>query len=202
MIKYLFIILLMMLSSTAIATDYVNSKGIMSPLVSERLDNPIYLNNYCNNVSIIEWRGTESTKESIDNIRKICNLAVSKFEVFIKNQKGYEIRGKIVDFETNLCLMPLNSFPRNLNDMKYRFAERPGKFAVWGYFHRSPNNIYIRNDVILNGKNNRNFEVVLAHELFHALSYKYKIYEQHPGNKDQVEEFMAQKFTLFLGLGK
>ena len=50
---------------------------------------------------------------------------------------------------------------------------------------------------------NRNFMVVFAHELFHAMSYESGVFHQHSADgRENIEENMAQDFTEFLGLGR
>ncbi len=101
--------------------------------------------------------------------------------------------------------------PRNLNDIKFRFANRTKEYTsdgrvynIWGYFQRYNGNVYVRNDVLNDdgGAVNGGFKVTFSHELFHALSYKYGIYNQHKGNKGSVEEAMAEQFTDSMGLGR
>ena len=177
------------------------AKGEMRPLPQELLDKPIKLTDACSGVKIIEWRGTKVSKKSAKIINKTCNMAVKGFKHFMSRQPGYYISGDISKFDTKLCLMSMGSSPRNLNDVDYRFKYRSIKVTLWGYFQRAADNIYIRNDVLTEGHNNDEFVMTLAHELFHAMSYQYKIFHQHKGDKDQVEEAMADEFTEYLGLG-
>jgi hypothetical protein len=123
------------------------------------------------------------------------------FPKFVKD-RGYTINnsGKL---DTSVCFMPVNSSPRNLNDVDYRFSSRTKTYdsdgnsqAIWGYFQRHANHIYIRNTGATFHK------VVFVHELFHAASYHYGIYNQHTGNKDLKDEKLAQDFTDYIGYGR
>lgn len=184
--------------------NYRRAKGEMKPLPQELLSQPIKLTGACSKVKIIEWRGSKINKSSKKIINDTCNMAVKGFKPFIKKQPGYHMRGDMAKFDTDLCLLPLNSDPRNMNDTDYRFYYRSLKVDLWGYFQRAADNIYIRSDVLTEGYENESFSMVLAHELFHAMSYQYKIYHQHNGDKSQVEEteeLMADQFTEYLGLG-
>lgn len=190
------------------ASNYTDAKGVMSPLPNEKLGEPIYLDGPCSDVKIIEWRETkgvadsEMNEASINVLKNVCKLTVNNFESFIKTKDNYTLIGDVDDFRANICLMPLNSSPRNLNDIEFRFFNRYVKDTVWGYHQRATNNIYIRNDVFDGNMPRHYFVVVFAHELFHSLSYKYSIYDQHTGNKELVEEEMARQYTQYLGLGR
>lgn len=178
--------------------DYQASKGIMSPMPAEKLPQPIKLKGPCQGVSIIEWRGSSIDYKSVKVIQKTCKLAVTKFEKFIQTQPSYKLSEPVTNFDTQLCLLPLNSKPRNLNDIKYRFVRRVVKEDVWGYYQIVTDNIYIRNDPYIGNQVNPQFRRVLAHEIFHAMSYQYGISEQH--SDDQSEERLAEKFTRYLRL--
>ncbi|MDP2683493.1 MAG: hypothetical protein Q8P20_00395 [bacterium] len=177
----------------------------MAPTTSEKLGNPISLSGICSEVKIIEWRdsGTENTKRNINNInamKNYCNDAMNGFGKFIYS-RGYKIK-RVGKLHTSVCLMPVDSSPRNLNDVNFRFSNRTKTYnngnveIIWGYFQRYTNYIYVRNTVATSHK------VVFVHELFHAASYYYDIYSQHPGNKDITEENLAQEFTVYIGYGR
>jgi hypothetical protein len=177
------------------------AKGEMRPLPQELLGKPIKLTGACSKVKVIEWRGSKLSKGAIKSIDETCNQAVKGFKPFMKRQYGYHIKGDLSKFDADLCLLPLNSDLRSMNDTDYRFYYRSLKVDLWGYFQRAADNIYIRSDVFTEGHENDEFVMTLAHELFHAMSYQYKIFHQHGGDKDQVEEAMADQFTEYLGLG-
>ena len=214
---------MLLVSGSVFANDYEKSKGIMTPLPSERLTNPISLNHNCKKVKIIEWRGTprhiKSTapnNKSINILNKSCNMMVPKFFEFMEiRHNDYNLKNKNTNFDTSISLMPYikgqhGHQPRNLNDIKYRFVYRPKTYTngevdiIWGLFQRAEDWIYVRNDVLLgDGKTkNQETEKVFIHEMFHAMSWHYKVYHQHSGRRDYMEEQMAQEFTIYLGLGR
>jgi hypothetical protein len=208
-LRFLIIGLIVIFSSSAIAGSYSKS---MLPTASERLDDPISLVGVCEGVEVIEWRATAGYKkqtglseDKIKIVKNVCKLAVNKFPEFAK-KRGYKLTNSD-KFETKVCVMPAKmeldgDSPRNLNDINYRFSERSDKDPLWGYYHRYKNYVFVRNDVKLdNGKTNHHFKTVFAHELFHAMSYRYGMYNKHPGNRDRVDEVMAQQFTVYIGLG-
>ena len=176
----------------------------MTPTPSERLLNPIALTDICSEVRIVEWRGVGPlgiTKNNIRQLQKHCKLAMSFFPKFVK-ERGYKM-SKNDKLHASVCLMPVDDSPRNLNDINYRFSTRSRTYddngnveRIWGYFQRSTNYIYLRNSAV-----NRH-KVVFVHEIFHAASYYYGIYDQHNGNKDLEEELMAQDFTDYIGYGR
>jgi len=185
--------------------------GSMEPTQEERLNNPQALSGPCSHVSIIEWRstrgkaGSEINKKNIAILKKTCKLVVNNFESFIKQKRFYKFKGDVSKFNVEICLMPLNSKSRNLNDLKGRFLKRAVQVPVWGYYQYSSNNIYIRNDVMINKRVNKTFVKVFAHELFHAMSSQFEIYDQHsldPKLASKLEEKMARDFTEFIKLGR
>lgn len=221
--RYFIIFLMLLVSGSAFASDHEKSKGIMTPLPSERLTKPISLKQVCKKVKIVEWRGTPGlikstgpSKKSINILNKSCNMMVPKFFEFMKNQYGdYKLENKNYAFDTSISFMPYikgkqGHQPRNLNDIKYRFVYRPKTYTdgevdiIWGFFQRAEDWMYVRNDVLLkDGKTkNKETEKVFIHEMFHAMSWHYKVYHQHSGNKDHVEEKMAREFTTYLKLGR
>lgn len=198
MINYLISLLAISVSLT-LAGPPKDING-MPPLSSERLTNPISLENECKNVKIIEWRTTNGyhgpSKKLLKEINRLCKLAAGNFIPFLKEKyPEYNIDKDISSFKTQLCFMPVGSKPRSLNDLKYRFATRVIRYRVWGYFEKATLNIYIRNDIAL-------YKTVFVHELFHSLSYRLGIFDQHSGNQDVTDEAMAQEFTEYLGLGR
>ncbi len=199
---------------------HAERKGHMLPLEEEKLSKPLFLTGSCRQVKVVEWRPAKGWEQStgyspvaLDVLNDICQTVLAKFPVFVI-KKGYQINTDFV-FTQNISLIPgtrkYNGFGyRNLNDVKYRFLNRSKEYdefgevyPIWGYFHRDASYIYIRNDVLNEDMTvNLKFKTVFAHELFHALSYQYDIYNQHRGNKDQVDEELSQKFTEYLGLGR
>jgi len=194
----LFVILL--LSSTVSAEEPTQ----MLPLSSEKLTQPIKLTGHCSGVEIVEWRvsgpNSEMTKENIEMLNIICQYSLFKFPEFIKN-KGFKMTNSEV-FKTNISLIPVGTEKRSLNDSEFRFSNRSllldnngNKTIIFGYFQRAVNHIYVRNDVA------DNYKVVFAHEIFHAASTYYGVYYQQGPRKADSEEFLAQEFTEYIGLG-
>lgn len=200
--KVLFIILIhSLLTITSTSQDYKKHKGQMTPLTQELLKKPVTLEDHCRNVKIIEWRGTNGystpNKRHIKAFNAQCNKALASFFKFMKDRHSdYTIKGKLSKFKTKLCLMPVGSSPRDLNDREYRFSRRMIKVNLWGYYEKATNYIYIRNDVMNVRK------VIWSHELFHSFSHQFGIFKQHTGNRDKADERMAKEFTTYLGLGK
>lgn len=184
----------------------------MMPLKEELLEKPIYLNKNCSKVKIIEWKPskgfikvTGANNKTINFIAQICNETLKDFPVFI-SAKGYSFHQK--DFTQTISILPARmdrdgSNFRNLNDVLFRFSDRSKEYdklgrlyPIWGYFQSSTSHIYLRNDILNDdGTFNLNFKISLRHELFHALSFQYLIYEQHAGSKNKVEEELAEQFS-------
>lgn len=216
--RILILILIGFFSASAVAGGY--GKGQQRPMNYEKLDSPIALKDSCKKIRIIEWRptsghinSTKLTKKSVNIVNSICNVAVKSFYSFIDSKGKYKISKSTRDkaFDTSLSFMPANmnrggNKPRNLNDLKYRFAYRSDQSALWGWHQQSADWVYIRNDVLKDDNKtiNKMFVVVTAHELFHAMSYESGVYQQHtPASKRHaIEEEMAQEFTEYLGLGR
>ncbi len=215
--------MMLLVSGSVFANDYEKSKGIMTPLPSERLTKPILLQQACKKVKIVEWRGTPGhikstspSKKSINILNKSCNMMVPKFFEFMKDRHNdYKLENTNTKFDTSISFMPYikgkqGHQPRNLNDIKYRFVYRTKTYTdgevniIWGLFQRAEDWTYVRNDILLSdGKTkNQETEKVFIHEMFHAMSWHYKVFHQHSGNRDNVEERMAQEFTIYLGLGR
>ena len=212
--RAIILILIGLFSVSATAGDY--GKGHMTPLDYEKLAQPISLNGSCKQIRIIEWRptpgynnSTKLTSKSAQVVNDTCNLVVENFYRFMDSKKSYRVsRG--TKFDTSLSFLPADlsrqgKLPRNLNDIKYRFAYRSDLNPLWGYFQRDTDWAYIRNDVLNDDKTvNKGFVLVTAHELFHAMSYASGVFHQHKPEsyRDSIEEEMAQQFTEFVGLGR
>lgn len=201
-----------LLPSSAVAEEKI--VGNMMPFVSEMLPEPIRLKDSCKEVKVVEWkptpgyeRFTSPSKKSIRILNQVCNLAVSKFRSFV-TKRGYHLSNKALTLKQSVSILPADldrsgSEYRNLNDIEFRFFNRSKEFdengkayAIWGYFQRHESFIYVRNDVLDdNGDRNKEFEKVFAHELFHAMSYTNGVYQQHKGNQDSQEEYLAMRFS-------
>jgi hypothetical protein len=183
----------------------------MQPTPDERLDNPIYLSGPCSDVKVVEWRyrpgyseSTGPSPKSIRILKKLCKLAVREFPDFVEN-KGFKLEHDR-SFRTTLSLIPTNSKPRNLNDLKYRFFERYQQFALLGYHHRSTNYTFVMHNVLKSNETpNSKFKTVYVHELYHALANYYGVFHQYSDNLDtasRIDEALAMEFTAHLGLGR
>ena len=198
------------------SVSYANEYS-MGPLPSELLKRPIKLSGKCKNIKIIEWRGTVGerslttpSKLAIKTLDVVCNYTLEKFPEFIRKRNLFSVNPK-KSLSTSICLMPYKKGRqglnfRNLNDQEYRFSRRSsalgGDSLYWGFFSRSFNDIYIRNDVLSKTSINKGFMHTFAHELFHALTYHYRIWHALPGDKDREDEKLARDFTAFIGFGK
>lgn len=206
--------LLVILALTFPALAQADSKvvGHMRPLPSELLAEPIKLTNHCKYAEIVEWRATNGrtdttakSKKAISIIDVACNKAISQIRIFAKSQ-GLTINDE--PFRVKISLMPADIHVqgrnyRNLNDNRYRFKSRntPGQ-AFWGWADEK-GDLYIRNDVFkYTSEQNRNFEIVFVHELWHIASFQYGIYDTLSDNeieKNKQDEILAIRFTTFLG---
>lgn len=196
-------------------------KTAMSPTGDELLYPQITLQD-CYGVKIVEWRptvGWEGTSspgpETIKIINDTCKLARSQFFHFL-NDQNLKWETPQTQFVQHLCLMPARldrhgDEHRNLNDINNRFASRPRRFnndgsvqITWGFAEHVTQNIYIRNDVLTDDDYmNSRFVTILAHELYHAMSWHYKVYDNYQEQDKSVQdEKMARKFTKFLNLGE
>ena len=194
-------------------TLLAGEKGPMTPLSEEKLSSPIALSQECAGVTIVEWRvdGSPQTplnSQAVQEIDRLCRLAVLRFPEFVKRQ-GYQFLHSGENFFQNISIIPADSYHRNLNDLESRFAGRTAEYdqdghalPILGYHQRDAYYVYIFNEISLKDGINPQFKTVAAHEIFHALSSQFEIYIQHSGNKDEQEEKMARKFTMWLGLGE
>jgi hypothetical protein len=208
----LVLVLIAFFSVPAVATDH--GYGKMRPMQHERLSDPVSLSKSCEDVQIIEWKPTPGhvkhtkiTKKATKVVDKACNRVVDNFYSFVRS-KGYKPR--VIDFDTSLSFLPADlrrrgEDPRNLNDITYRFVHRSDQDPLWGFYQRRYDWAYITNDVLKdNGKVNKDFTLVVVHELFHAMSYSTGVFHQHrpASNRERIEEEMAEQFTEHLGLGR
>jgi len=184
MIKAVLAVLILMSTDSRV-------QGHTAPLESEVLTDPIELR--CGAV-IKEWRGP--TKD-LKQVQKLCDLGVKNFHSFIK-EKGLKARtGK---FSYSLSLIPADSKYRSLNDLKYRFYTRIQKMILSGYTQHGNRYIFT-----ISNQNHPAFDVSLLHELFHAMSHHYGVYDSHKGKNTYEklceDEVLATEFTLKL-IGK
>jgi len=194
--------------------------GHMEPLPSELLPAPIKLPD-CPGIEIVEWRHTPTkesltspTEETIKIVNTVCKTGFSNFFSFIKKNKLRFIPNDS-ELRIKVCIMPAKlgfygENYRNLNDHNFRFIGRDRKFendgsimGVWGYTHYEPFYIFIRNDVINNNRTlTRGFASTFVHELFHALSYHYHVYDLLSSSRsvrDSKEEQLAISYENYSG---
>lgn len=193
------------------ATTDANSSYLMTPLPEEKLTKSIFLSEKCAMVEIVEWRGRDEVgrQEEVADLDRICQRVVEKFPIFIKEKTDFKLPEDL-SFSQLVSVIPGDDGFRNLNDVEFRFSTRSGieydengeVMPILGYHQRATSFIYIYNLVRIKGKLNSQFRTVLAHELFHALSFKLGVFGQHTGNKNEKEEEMAQQFTEWMGYGK
>ena len=173
----------------------------MQPLPGELLEEPIALDG-CPQFLIIEWRPTPGLEEStgpspksIKVLAETCRLAVKAFPDFI-GTRNLEITPRRDEAPITICVMPAGDAHggagvRNLNDRKYRFHRREDSDDLWGYVSYKPLQVYIRNDVLeVSGEVNKDFKVVFAHEIFHALNWARGTYRD-----PRSDEMLARAFT-------
>ena len=181
----------MFLAGLALA-DERRVVGHMPPLPEELLNEPINLN--CGGV-INEWRGSEPNRALAE---KYCTLAVTKFVPYLRSRGiDFEPKG---EFHFDMAMLPDTFEYRGINDRDYRFAYRNADYAVTGY--TSKTNRYLFN---IANTNDPEWRVSFTHEMFHAMSFYWGLWDTHPGgsqDKLEREEDLAVGFTVYLGLGE
>lgn len=190
--KYILILLAIFIASTASADELI--VGHMKPLPEELLDKPVRI---CG-VSIREVRGATFSSEKVDELKARCAHAEQNFFRFAE-YKGLELKHK-QPFEWSFSFLPEASCYRCLNDTSHRFKERFVSGNVIGYTDKDRKYSWM-----LSAHWDREFNTTFVHELFHALSMHYGVYDSHPGTleqKTEVDEALAQEFTEGLGYGR
>lgn len=181
------------------------AKASLMPLPSEKIEQ-VQLAKKCQEVSIIEWQDDKPTESKIKIINEVCNLAVEKFPIFLKNKKI--IVPKKLNLNISISLLNRGDSYRQLND-PVRFAslnlpkhEDGRPYTIFGYYHFNVKHIFILNEVLENNKPNKLFKMLLAHEIFHALTHQNNLIQKFPYPEYEVDEEFARQFTSFLGLGQ
>jgi hypothetical protein len=65
--------------------------------------------------------------------------------------------------------------------------------------------MYVRNDVLIDGKINKEFATVFVHEMYHEMSDQTFVYNSlgaTENERSEKDEVLARKFTRYLGLGE
>jgi len=190
MFKYIALFLsIILIASLSMASDRV--VGHMTPFPSETLDTPVTLD--CG-ASIEEVRGG---KLDYAKLNSLCTHAASNFFRFV-DAKGLKTGDRSQAFSWSVSFLPGASCYRCLNDEDYRFHNRFVKGYVTGYTDLNSRFSFVISK-------SRELKVTFVHEMFHAMSMFYGVYENHTGNyseKTAKDEALAQEFTEWLGYGR
>lgn len=165
--------------------------GHMPPFPEEMLDPPVTLT--CG----ATVREARSFTPDYRRLNRLCTRATTHFFPFIE-RKGLEVTHR-EPFAWGISFLPERTCYRCLNDEAYRFRYRQAKGAVIGYTDKNSEYFFMTTIV------DREFSVTFVHELFHALSMFYGIYDAHPGSwesKAAADEKLAVEFTEWLGYGR
>jgi len=186
-------ILVILFAILILGFDY-KVKGHPKPLENELLKDPIGLS--CG-VTINEYRGFDYDKKTIKKINNLCTKTLAAFSIFM-DKKGFCSKIDNKNFSWYFSFIPIGTNYRDLNDTVWRFYNRDFKF-VSGYTE-----IYSNYSWIISDPNNKLFDLTIAHELFHALSYSNNCYDTYPvetfEEKLFYDEGLAKEFTRFLEL--
>lgn len=163
--------------------------GHMAPFTEERLSSTIELD--CG-VSIVENK--DKRKLPVDRINNLCLEAVNSFPDFL--------RAKDINIDTSepfywfLSFLPEKNCYRCLNDLTYRFSERQFQADVIGYTDKNSQYSFVFDDA-----SDSEFKPTVIHELFHAQSMFYGLYDSHSEDdveKAQEDEVLADEFTNWI----
>lgn len=191
--KYFILLFTLLISTTSLADTKV--VGHMEPLPSEALDQPITLQD-CSGLTIEEWRGSVTDDKALKKLNAICKRAIAEFESFIKS-KGLKKRNNS-NFKYHVALLPDTKNYRGMNDMKFRFADRFVKKELWAYTSRDNRYIFMVSSVDI-----PEMPSIFSHELFHALSMHYGIFDAHANTDSErvaKDEKLALEFEKYLGV--
>jgi hypothetical protein len=193
MIKYIYTTLIVLFTASH---SFAQTRSIF-PLPHEVLDSPIVLE--CGLI-IREFSGNKLDKRTINRLNKHCNIAHKYFFLYNHMEKPY-------DFSWNISFIPEGTCHRCLNDRKDRFKDIFIKNNnIIGYTDLKAKYIFMYS------KTDRYWDLTFVHELFHAMSMYYDIYDNYPCNqaspqekytcKTEYDEYHAQQFTEILGYGR
>lgn len=185
--KYILILLAILIASTALADELI--VGHMKPLRNELLAEPIELD--CG-LTIREVHGTRPPPLGTQ-----CAHAKKNFFQFMKF-KGIQTNNE--PFKWSMSLLPEASCYRCLNDTTHRFKYRFVSGNVIGYTDKNAKYSWM-----ISNYQDSEFNTTFVHELFHALSMHYGVYDSHPGTlqqKTETDEVLAKEFTKGLGYGR
>ena len=166
--------------------------GHIMPLDSELLSPSIHL--ACG-LTIKEWRGGPRDRARVESL---CMLAIKSLDPYLKENHLEKIHNR--PFDWSASLLPWGKCYRCINDLDWRFRYRQARFLVTGYTSLSYQYTFTVGNI-----EHRNFDVSFLHEMWHAMSYYYGIYDNHPGDEAAkliADEHLAVGFTQWLGFGK
>lgn len=192
MFRRFFALVLSILLVAGVAFSDQRIVGHMTPLPEEKLENPITLD--CG-IIVQEVRGNSADYATLNSM---CTHAYTNFWKFV-DAKDLQTNHR-ARFIWNVSFLPDDTCYRCLNDEQYRFRYRHVKGRLVGYTDRDQ-----RYAFVLSNNRDREFNVTFVHELFHAMSMYYGIYDNHPGNwsqKTAADERLAVEFTEWLGYGR
>ena len=188
--------------------EYTLAYSAEEPLPNELLAHPIHLTGYCKDVTIVEWRGVPISPRALALVDSICNSSFLNFFTFMTEDKHYRFENKEDYFPVrNICFLPyLTNERRGLNDSSYRFSGRQRSYdnegyllPILGYTKKEPHYTFMMNNALNDDDTvNRYFVIVLAHELFHSLSFYYHTHDRFYDNvfdRNARDEIFADQFT-------
>lgn len=182
---------LVSVAGSALADERV--VGPMTPLPEELLLTPVVLD--CG-ATIREVRGGSP---DMARLNRLCTHAFTNFFTFVRDMRHLEVIRED-DFDWNVSFLPDASCFRCLNDERHRFRGRFVRGNLTGFTDRDLAYIFMISD-----PNDREFRVTFVHELFHAMSMFYGIFDRHPGDwteKAAADDRLAADFTDWLGYGR
>lgn len=163
--------------------------GHMVPFIEERLSSTIELD--CG-VSIVENK--DERKLPSKRLNNWCVKAVNRFPEFLKAKEIKVNTSR--PFHWVLSFLPESDCYRCLNDLTYRFSERQFQADVIGYTDKNSHYSFIFDDA-----SDSEFKPTVIHELFHAQSMFYGLYDSHSEDdveKAQEDEVLADEFTNWI----
>jgi len=190
--------------------------GQMTPYAEELLEEPIELAG-CPGVRIVEWRPTAGreawtapTWAAVDLLDVTCQVAVAAFHDFVIEETGLSL-APLPPWQIDVSLLPSGregAVPRTLADHDGRFLARTKKLdaqdrplGIWGYAEHRSHFVYVRNDVLEeDGSTHAKVLAVVAHELFHAMSWQSGLHDALPPPASAADEALARAFTIAIGL--
>lgn len=163
----------------------------MLPMPDELL--PTALRLRCGLV-VREWRGSPPDPARLD---RLCALATERFHPFLR-EVGLTAPHRR-PFAWSASVLPPGRCARCLNDLSSRFAGRATSQTVTGYTS------FTHRHSFFGARPEAVHAVTVVHELFHAQSFHYGLFDQHASNdaeRTRIDEGLARQYTAWLGLGR